>query len=547
MVFWGWWLFVGGVGFLWLRSGGWGVVVVVGCVMSRFGVDLWVVLCDDVGVRMFCCKKWSFVVMLMRSFVRGSVCVYLLGVLAAGWLAEGVIPAPQRVSECVTDVVPRDVEGAYVLRLRRSGDGEPVWSVQARNEAGRFYAEQTRLQLLREYGDDLPEVLEVEDFPRLPWRGLHLDVSRHWFTVAEVKALMDRMAALKLNRLHLHLTDGPGWRMEVKAFPRLTSVGAWRQNVTVPEWDWRRMVVGRGDGVLYGGFFTQQDLRELVAYGRERHIVIVPEVDFPGHSYAAMLAYPELLAYEGFNFDKSCAVGGDALDIDNPETLAFACAVFDEVLQVFPGGTPVHVGGDEVQVFSREKQRVWMQRLVDYLRSRGREVIAWDETAMNGVRGQTVMVWHADQLGSLERYEQPVILTPTSHCYFDFRQSESESEPLAMGRRVIRLRDVFDFEVPAFDHVVGLQGNLWTEYIRGFDHLLYMAFPRAAALAERAWGSPRRPFEVFVADLQVHPQFVAEPFTREQQRRVAESDRTLQPEEMEVYVRRQREAQRCAE
>lgn len=466
--------------------------------------------------------------------------------LAAG-VASAVIPAPQVVRLSHTSERPRGVEGAYVLRLGRAADGEPLWSVEAQDEAGRFYAEVTRRQLIREYGEGLPEVLEVVDFPRLPWRGLHLDVSRHWFSVEEVKVLLDRMSALKLNRLHLHLTDGPGWRFEVRAYPRLTEVGAWRRDAQSSGWDWASTRMGKDFPVVYGGYYTQADLRELVAYARQRHIVIVPEVDVPGHSYAALFCYPELLAPPGFDPYGRALHGGDALDVRRPEVWRFVCAVMEELMEVFPEGTPIHVGGDEVQGISRVEQRVWMQQLVDFLRARGREVIAWDEAAMNGVRGQTVMLWHADQLDDVGRYGLPVILTPTSHCYFDFRQSASETEPLAMGSRVIALRDVFGFEVPDDPLVVGLQGNLWTEYIRGLDHLLYMAFPRAAALAERAWGSPVRAFEAFEADLVRHPEFVAPRFTRAQQRVVAETVRSIQPEEMAEYVRRQREEQRGVE
>lgn len=474
---------------------------------------------------------------MMPGVLRVVVGAALLGLLTG--VASAVIPAPQVVRGFHSGERPAAVEGAYVLRLGRAADGGPLWSVEARDEAGRFYAEVTRRQLLREFAGRLPEVLEVVDFPRLPWRGLHLDVSRHFFTVPEVKVLLDRMAALKLNRLHLHLTDGPGWRFTVRGYPRLTELGAWRRDTQSPVWDWASTRLGTDFPVVYGGYYTREDLRELVAYARQRHIVIVPEVDVPGHSYAALFCYPELLAAPGFEPYGSGLRGEDVLDVSRPEVWRFVCAVMEQLMEIFPEGTPIHVGGDEVpeQVLPRAQQRVWLQRLVDWLRSRGRRVIAWDEAAMNGVRGQTVMLWHADLLGCVGRFGLPVILTPTSHCYFDYRQASGEEEPLAMGSRVISLRDVFGFVVPDDPLVVGLQGNLWTEYIRGLDHLLYMAFPRAAALAERAWGSPPRAFEMFEADLARHPEFSAPRFTRAQQNEVARRVRSQQPEEMGKDVR----------
>lgn len=334
-----------------------------------------------------------------------------------------------------------------------------------------------------------------ENTPKYAWRGMHLDVSRHFFEPAVVREFIDRMAALKLNRLHLHLTDGPGWRVEIKAYPRLTEVGAWRKDLEKENWDWPEIRLGKDFSKVEGGFYTQQELRELVAYARERGIMIVPEVDLPGHSYAALVCYPELARAD---FAEMGLCGGDVMDTQNPKTLEFAKTVLLELMDIFPPDTPLHLGGDEVmaEFATPEQQRCWMQELVDFVRAHGREAITWDDAAVNGVTGQVIMVWQPAHVDAMLRSGAPLILCPCSHFYFDYPQ---RPEDRGMGDAVISLEKVFSYRIPE-GNIRGIQGNVWTEHISTPDRLFYMAFPRAAAVAERAWGSEERPFAHFEKD-----------------------------------------------
>ncbi len=404
---------------------------------------------------------------------------FLMSALA---VAEAVIPAPRGVSG-----------GNEGYTLYREGG---MWRVEAEAAAGYFYAEQTRQQLER--AGSLPDSLTVADSPRYAWRGLHLDVSRHFFTLPVLRQFIDRMAQLKLNRLHLHLTDGPGWRFEVKAFPRLTKVGAWRRDKTDASWNWRATELGRQHERVYGGFYTQEELRELAAYAADRQVMLVPEVDFPGHSYAALFCYPEL-ALPGFEPYGNGLRGCDVLNVRSPQVRRFVETVLDELMEIFPPGTPIHLGGDEVptELLTAEEQRAFMQHCVDYLLARGRQAITWDEAAEMGVRGQFVMLWRAEKLESLLQTGLSLILCPNRPFYFDYPRFEGDTP--TTGEHVNALEDVFAYEVPA-GNIIGLQGNLWTEHIRTAEELFTKAYPRAAALVERAWGSPRRPLAEFLRE-----------------------------------------------
>ncbi len=400
-------------------------------------------------------------------------------------MAQAIIPTPSHSAT--------GEEGYCLLRQ----DGE--WSVQARGEAGRFYAEQTRRALEAE--GSLPATLLIEDSPRYGWRGLHLDVSRHWFPVEEVQRFIDCMASLKLNRLHLHLTDGSGWRFEVKAYPRLTQIGAWRKDKTGDLWDWQKTEMGPDHDKVYGGFYTQQELRQLVDYAARRHVMLVPEVDFPGHSYAVLFCYPEF-ALPGFEPYGNGLQGKDILNVREARVLRFVETVLDELMTIFPQETPIHLGGDEVATshLTPGEQRDFMQHCVDYLRARGREAITWDEAAEMGVRGQIIMCWRPCKLPQMLKTGQPLILCPTRPFYFDYPQFPGDTPPVK-DKPVNSVADVFSFTPPE-GHILGMQGNLWSEYIQTPEELYHRAYPRAAALAERAWGSPRRPLHDFLRDWQ---------------------------------------------
>ena len=311
------------------------------------------------------------------------------------------------------------------------------------------------------------------------WRGLHVDVSRHFFEPIVLKKMMDRMAVKGFNRLHLHLTDGPGWRLEIKRYPRLTSVGAWRKRLPDGAWNWKDHEIGNHFEECYGGYYTQETMRELIAYGAERGIMLVPEIDMPGHVYACLVAYPEL----ALEPPPACKLGRDVLAVDKEHVLRFAKDVLDEVMALFPPGTPIHLGGDEVEphLLSFEQQRVFMQELVDYVQAQGNPAITWDEAADNGVRGQWVMLWRAEQMDKVLSMGMPVILCPNSHFYFDYPQREEDAAP---GEHVITEDTVRSFRMPKGAHVLGVQGNVWTEHIRTPEQLFRMAFPRADVMAD---------------------------------------------------------------
>jgi hexosaminidase len=411
----------------------------------------------------------------------------------------------------------------YDLRVTPSGV-----RIAATSPAGIFYGIQTLFQLLPvefEYGGpvygvrwELPGIA-VHDAPRFSWRGMHLDVGRHFSSKASVMRYIDLLSRYKLNTFHWHLTDDQGWRIEIKKYPRLTSVGSWRRETL-------------GDGQPHGGFYTQEDVREVVAYARSRFVTIVPEIEMPGHACAALAAYPELSCSGGpFEVHTVWGVIDDVFCAGNEQTFEFLQDVLTEVMQLFPS-TFIHVGGDEcpkgrwktcpkcqariaLEKLSgeHELQSYFVRRIEKFLNARGRRLIGWDEILEGGLAPHaSVMSWRG-VAGGIEaaRSGHDVVMTPTSHCYFDYYQGLT-GEPKAIGG-YIPLERVYGFEPVAAElnpeegkHVLGVQGNLWTEYIPSFRQAEYMAFPRACALSEVAW---TRPELKNVADflLRLRPQY----------------------------------------
>jgi len=395
--------------------------------------------------------------------------------------------------------------------------------IRAPTQAGLFYGVQTLLQLLP------PEILssnvvagkvwqapcvKIEDQPRFGWRGLMLDVSRHFYNKQEVEALLDVMALHKLNTFHWHLVDDQGWRIEIKKYPKLTSVGAWRSGVGfgLPE----SSTTAYGPDGRYGGFYTQDDIREVVAYAQKLHITIIPEIEMPGHSLAALTAYPEYGTGKGpFEIPTKGGVNPGIYSPANEQTFQFLDDVLSEVFQLFPSKY-IHIGGDEVPkgpwkndvasqalmkregLKNEEELQSWFVRRIEkYVNSQGKTLIGWSEILQGGLaQNAVVMDWIG---GGKEAASQghDVVMTPTSNCYFDYYQSrDQESEPRAIGG-FLPLKKVYDFEpIPAGlapeseKHVLGAQGNVWTEYIPNLRHVEYMTFPRLTALSEVAW-SPK--------------------------------------------------------
>jgi len=410
--------------------------------------------------------------------------------------------------------------------------------IRAPATAGLFYGAQTLLQLFPAEIFSSQAVTnvgwsaacgDIEDQPRFAWRGLLLDVARHFFTKAEVKTVLDAMALHKLNTLQLHLTDDQGWRIEIKKYPRLTEVGAWRKSIGF-DLDPKSSTAYGPDG-RYGGFYTQDDIRELVAYASARHITLVPEIEMPGHASAALAAYPELSCPGGpYSTDMSAGVFAGVYCPGKEETFRFLADVLEEVGKLFPGKY-IHIGGDEVNKENwrkcarcqarmkaeglkteHELQSYFVRRIEQILNGQGKRLIGWSEIREGGLAPDaTVMDWIG---GAVEAAEagHDVVMTPTSHCYLDYYQSRDRSkEPPTIGA-YLPLERVYEFEpIPAQlpqqyrSHILGAQGNLWTEYIPSLKHAQYMLFPRLCALAEVAWSPPdSRNWEDFKVRLEEH-------------------------------------------
>ncbi len=384
-------------------------------------------------------------------------------------------------------------------------------ALTAPHRAGLARAVQT-LRQLAGTGTAIPAA-EIGDRPRLPWRGMHLDVSRHFFSKEEVLRFIDTIALFRFNKFHFHLTDDQGWRPEIKKYPRLTEVGSRRSGTLIGHYSDKPH---RFEDTPYGGFYTRRDMEEIVEFARVREIDIIPEIDMPGHMQAAISAYPEL-GCTGMTLEPRCT-WGISQHILNPQetTLNFMRDVLDEIMDIFPY-TFIHVGGDEAHKYEWEEQRrvqdrmaelgleseeelqSWfISRMGEHVRRRDRRMIGWDEILEGGLAdGAIVMSWRSEE-GGIEaaRLGAPVINCPCERTYFDYYQGPKEKEPLAIGG-YLPLEKVYRFEpVPAEIPdskkylVMGSQGQLWSEYMETFDRVEYMAFPRALALAETLWCRP---------------------------------------------------------
>lgn len=391
--------------------------------------------------------------------------------------------------------------------------------------AGVFYATRT-LGQLRD-GLTVPGA-SIVDSPAFGWRGSMLDVGRHFMPKEFVLRYIDLLAMHKFNVLHLHLTEDQGWRIEIRSHPRLTEVGAWRTETVVGKPDGAN---SRYDGVRHGGFYTQDDIREIVAYAASRFVRVVPEVEVPGHSQAAIAAYPEL-----GNGGEPLAVGtswGIETHVLNAEeaTVRFYQDVYDELFALFPSEF-IHAGGDEcpktewrdsprAQELIRDRGlrdedelQSWFIRQLDaYFTAHGRRLVGWDEILEGGLaEGAVVMSWRGEKGGVVAAEAgHDVVMAPTSHTYFDYYQSEdTESEPLAIGG-YLPLETVHGYRVvpeemstEAAAHVLGAQCQLWTEYIPTPEQVEYMAFPRACAFAEAVWSEQRPDYADFLDRLRPH-------------------------------------------
>ncbi len=410
-------------------------------------------------------------------------------------------------------------------------------TIKAGQPIGLFYAVQTLRQLLpNEFENKLKPkkttwsilAVEINDSPRFVYRGMHLDVSRHFFDINTIKKLIDQLAYHKMNYFHWHLTDDQGWRIEIKKYPELTEVGAYRNGTLVGHYNDQPH---QFDGKKYGGFYTQEEIKEVVQYATERFVTIIPEIELPGHAQAALAAYPEL-GCEGDSFDVWQKWGvSENIFCPKEETFEFLENVLNEVIDLFPGKY-IHIGGDECpkirweesafcqQLMQKEElkdehelQSYFIRRIEKHINSKGRQIIGWDEILEGGLApNATVMSWRGVEGGvEAAKSGHDVIMTPTSHCYFDYYQSDHPDEPLAIGG-LIPLEKIYNYK-PIPDelnesetkYILGTQANLWSEYIPTPEKLEYMVFPRLSALAEVAWSQKNnRDFDGFIERLTTH-------------------------------------------
>ena len=410
-------------------------------------------------------------------------------------------------------------------------------TISAKTAVGLFYAVQTLRQMMpvevekKQIAEGLklsvPACL-IEDEPRFGYRGMHLDVGRHLFPVETIRSYIDMLAMHKMNTFHWHLTEDQGWRIEIKKYPKLTEIGAYRNETVVGH-------AGRPpltyDGKRYGGFYTQEEVKEIVTYAKSKFITIIPEIEMPGHAMGALAAYPALSCTGGpFEVNTKWGVMDDVFCAGKDEVFTFLQDVLTEVIDLFPG-TYIHIGGDECPKKRWEKcplcqkrmkdegvkdehelQSYFIQRIEKFVISKGREIIGWDEILEGGLAPEaTVMSWRGTKGGiAAAKQNHDVIMTPNTFAYLDYYQCEPAGEPLAIGG-YLPLEKVYSFNPLPEEltpeeqkHILGFQGNVWTEYIPTPEHMQYMAFPRAFAIAETGWTPDRlKDFEDFIARLEV--------------------------------------------
>ena len=411
----------------------------------------------------------------------------------------------------------------YVLTVSAKGI-----TIEGGSSAGVFYGIQTLRKSI--VYSQIPAAV-VTDAPRFTWRGMHLDCSRHFFSVAFVKKFIDLLALHNMNRFHWHLTDDQGWRIEIKKWPKLLSVGSQRSGT----------IIGTNsdidDGIPYGGYYTQDEAREIVAYAAERHITVIPEIDMPGHMLAALASYPELGCTGGpYQVGHYWGVYKDVLCVSNERVYQFVEDVLTEIMDIFPSDV-IHIGGDETptekwlqcpkcQALQKQLpvpqqaaedfepltsklsplQAHFTRKVFDFLTSKGRRALGWDEILDGSPQNAMIMSWRGTEPGAkAAETGHDVVMTPTTFCYFDYQQVEdTQFEPSRCGG-FIPIEKVYSLDpapdslsVTAREHILGAQANLWTEYMTNEAMVEYQALPRMSALSEVQWTQPtRKDYESF--------------------------------------------------
>jgi hexosaminidase len=421
---------------------------------------------------------------------------------------------PIKNSIIIRQNLPEENPDAYEIKSSKKNI-----VINGSGESGVFYGIQTFLQLAFSSYPENKSIcipgLYIKDKPEFKWRGLHLDVSRHFFPVETVKKMIDLAAFYKMNKFHWHLTDDQGWRIEIKALPQLTQIGAWRNGTLIGH---SKDTNATTDTIRYGGFYTQEQIRDVIAYAKIRQVEIIPEIEMPGHALAALASYPEYSCTGGlFEVAQKWGVFEDVFCAGKEGTFDFIETILSEVTDLFPGEY-IHIGGDECPKTRWEKcpdcqrrildehlkdeselQSYFIQRIEKYLASKGKKLIGWDEILEGGLsKNATVMSWRGNQ-GGIEaaKKRHDVIMTPNKFCYFNFYQTKNtKNEPLAIGG-YLPIEKVYGYcPVPPeltsqeSGHILGAQANIWTEYIGTEELLEYMAFPRLCAMSETLWTNP---------------------------------------------------------
>lgn len=405
---------------------------------------------------------------------------------------------------------------AYILEI--SADNV---TISASTSKGIFYGIQTLRQIVLQCPDRKLAATVIEDYPRFEWRGLHLDVSRHFFPVSFIYKFLDAMAFYKFNRFHWHLTDDQGWRVEIKKYPELTKIGSYRE---------------QEDGSMYGGYYSQEEIKQVVVYAEKLHIEVVPEIEMPGHTVAAIAAYPglscrgkklEVWNRWGISDDVFCAGRESAFD--------FLEDVLSEVIDLFPGEY-IHIGGDECPKTrwkkcpdcqkrmveeglkkEEELQSYFMRRISSYLVKKGKKIIGWDEILDDGFTEKAViMAWREDGIRTTIKAADlgdDVICCPNKVCYFDWKQTTTDKRGVfgisTIGNIYYYNPIPKNLSEEEAAHIIGIQGNIWTERMKTAEIVEYMTFPRALAIAETGWSQNKYNWEDFTERVKVHLEILA--------------------------------------
>jgi hexosaminidase len=454
-----------------------------------------------------------------------------------------IVPAPRELTvsgdqwvtedplaDAVRTVVENLGETEYRIDITAEGARLSAGSDDALRHAETTYEQLLEAAVPAEDGKVAVPAVRIADAPRFGWRGVMLDVARHFMPKDFVLKVIDAIALHRLNVLHLHLTDDQGWRVQIDAYPKLTEVGAWRPETMIGKMS-HNQTEFEYDGTRHGGFYTKDELREIVAYAADRGITVVPEIDLPGHMQAAIAAYPELGNFpdQQLGVRKIWGISDDVLNVDDA-TVEFVKTVLREVLEIFPAPY-VHLGGDECPSVqwteapaaqarqaelglseAGQLQGWFTAQVASVLAEEGRRLVGWDEMVETDCpQDAVIMAWRSAERGEVAaKAGHEVVMTPCESVYLDYYQGDPATEPLAIGG-FIPLEKIYDFEVIPTGlsaeeeaRIVGAQCNVWTEYMEGPEQVGYMLLPRLSAFAERAWGSPKTSYDEFVGRLRPH-------------------------------------------